>query len=458
MVAPGITGAEAGHLARTRRYSAKAAPSEPGASGVGPLMRMTHRLLRRTAPGLLAVLAVTFAACGRSDDASARPGARTPRLGTDLRLGSAAEWGAPTVAGDGRGGYVATLSTVSAASTSARRAVRVRLRGIGVPGAGVGEGKRFVGPGVALPWTGIDHGQYVVSVGHLGRRLSLVVWSRGGDWRARVDGRYVRAAPASTGSDYARHSLDLDFSRLPRKRRTIDFELSGGAWLAGVKAAPGDRVWAPAARPSTRIYWLGDSFFAGGGSRYPGFTDMVHVASARLGLDDVTVDALGGSGYVADNASARFPHYRIRANTSLRRDRAAPNVLVVGGSINDLQFGSGRVRAAATALFAYLARALPATKVVVVPFTPHYPVPANVREHDGAVLAAARAAPNVVGAFDLPARVQALADASGAATPLNLSALQRSDGHPTPAGHALYGRLIADFISKHVRLRRATAR
>jgi hypothetical protein len=53
--------------------------------------------------------------------------------------------------------------------------VAVRLRGIGYPGRGTGDGRSYIGPGVDRRWTQ-QHGQYVVSVGYSGSRISLLVW------------------------------------------------------------------------------------------------------------------------------------------------------------------------------------------------------------------------------------------------------------------------------------------
>jgi lysophospholipase L1-like esterase len=232
------------------------------------------------------------------------------------------------------------------------------------------------------------------------------------------------------------HTVGLDFRRAgPSKRHVVQFELSGGAWLAGVVAGRRDRL-ALSPRPKRpSVYWLGDSYFAGGGARYPGFSDLVHEASARLGFQDVTVDALGGTGYIHDNAPAKFGDYLARARGSLGRGKARPDVVVVGGSINDIDQSVRQVGAAARQLYAYLARAVPSAEVFVVVFTPRYPVPANFAALDRAVLRAAAASPNVTGALDLPTRA--------ARAP---QGLQGSNGHPTQAGHEAYGRLIADFI------------
>jgi hypothetical protein len=395
---------------------------------------------RRVLPALLCA-AVAAAACGTSAGGAPTDPVRAPaapgvRVATAPPRGGSQSWKQPAVSG-GRRAYVARLGPdgVGAAATSARQ-LKMRLLGIGYPAHGTGGGATYVGPGVAAPWTQIAHGQYTVAVEHRGTWLGLRVWSRGGRWRAKVDGRYVDPAPRSVGSDSALHTIGLSFSgAAASKRHLVEFELSGGAWLAGAVAGRGDRLSLPPRPRRPSAYWLGDSYFAGGGSKYPGFSDLVHVAGARLGVDDDTVDALGGTGYIHDNAPAKFDDYLTRARRNLGPGRARPDLIVVGGSINDVDQSPRDVGAAARLLYAYLAKAVPSAKVFVVVFTPTYPVPANFAALNRAVLRAAAASPNVAGALDLPAREARAAHG-----------LQGSNGHPTQTGHDAYGRLIARFI------------
>jgi lysophospholipase L1-like esterase len=398
-------------------------------------------------PWALAVLLCSVfasASCGSDHDPERSAPAQAPatsavRIAGPPQPAGLQSWGQPVVSG-ARHGYVVTLrSAGSGAAAASTPTLKARLAGIGYPAQGRMGDTTYVGPGVAAPWTNIAHGQYTVSVTHVGRWLGLRLWSRGGRWRAKVDGHYVDPRPRLVGAGYAFRTVGLDFSRAqPSKRHVVTFELSGGAWLAGIVAGRDDRV-APAPQPRGRsVYWLGDSYFAGGGARYPGFSDLVHRASARLGFQDVTVDALGGTGYIHDNVPAKFDDFLTRARTNLGHGKAHPDVIVIGGSINDIGQDPRRVAAAARRLYAYLGRAVPAAKVFVVVFAPHFPVPANFAALDRAVLRAAAASPNVAGAFDLPARVAR-----------SSAGLQGANSHPTQAGHDTYGRLIADFIRAH---------
>jgi lysophospholipase L1-like esterase len=387
---------------------------------------------------LLTPLVLASASCGseQKDRAPAKQLAVTSRavIAGQPPARGLQTWAAPILSGGSRE-YVASLRHVGSAGPDAPR-VRVRLTGVGRPATGTGAGARYVGPGVTAPWTRIAHGRYVVSIRHQGERLGLRIWSRGGQWRAKVDGKYVDRTPRSVGSDYALHTVGLDFSHgQPGERRVVEFELRGGAWLAGVVAGAGDTLSLPRPPRGATVYWLGDSYFAGGGARHPGFSDLVESASARLRFNDVIVDALGGTGYAQDNAAARFADYVTRAKANLGKGKVAPDIIVVGGSINDVSQPPGVVERAARRLYSYIARAVPSAKVVVVPFSPRFPVPANFAERIRGVLQAAAGRPNLY-VFNLPASV-------GSTT-----GLQGSDGHPTQRGHDEYGRLIAEFIMK----------
>ncbi len=411
----------------------------------------TH--LRMLPLALVAVCGLVAGGCTHSDATSVR--VAVPRVGTDLGLAEATRWESPVVLGDGHGGFIARLAPgASARSKHGVAPVAVRLSGIGYPGGGTGAGMSYIGPAVNNRWTE-QGGEYDVSVVCSCSRIGLLVWSTGGSWRVRVDGKYIGTEPRSAGSGFAMHALDLDFSKAGgASRRMIEFELAGGVWLAGLRVGqPGDRVWLPP-RPrgaSPRIYWLGDSYVAGGGAPFPGFDDLTHVASARAGLTDVTVDALGGTGYVKTNVGARFPNYLARAETNLRSDRARPDLIVVGGSINDAGFSRQQVRTAASGLFAYLARALPRARVIVVTFTSAYPVPAPIETANAGVLDAARAVPNLVGALDLPAHILALRGKNDVPRLSRVLTSTTTPSHPSPAGHALYGQLIGDFIAQRLK-------
>ena len=226
--------------------------------------------------------------------------------------------------------------------------------------------------------------------------------------------------------------------------------MAGAVYFSGVRLGGGDTHVAlpPLPQPPPpSTYWLGDSYVAGGGSTQPGYDDLAHLASARAGLTDVTVDALGGTGYVRTNDAAHFPAYLTRARLNLGGRRARPQLIVVGGSINDAVYGEARVERAAAALYGYLRRVVPAARVVVVTFASAYPVPGPEAAANQGILTAADAAPNVVGVLDLPARVATLAGAAGAERQSGALESKTVKYHPSEAGHRLYGQIIGTFLA-----------
>lgn len=329
------------------------------------------------------------------------------------------------------------------------------MTGLGFSYFGSHDRHLLAGPGVDHPWEA-QNNEYEVSFRFTGSELGLSVFSTGGVWKVLVDGVAVGGgAPRSAGSSYAYHVLDLDFSGPGGARsRTITFELNGGAWLSSIGTGSASDLISPPARPRSStpsVYWLGDSYVAGAGAQYPGFNDLAHVASRQAGLANVTVDALGGTGYMKSNPAAKFPNYLARARLNLRTGRATPDLIIVGGSINDDIYSVAQVQSAASALYAYLARALPKAKVLVVPFTDDYPVPSPVQHAIAGVLAAARAAPNVIGVLNLAAQVLAQRPNEPVARLASTLESKAVPYHPSTAAHELYGQIIGRFISKTLR-------
>jgi hypothetical protein len=384
-------------------------------------------------------------------------GAEGSLTSLDKQLAEAAAWGSPVVSRRSTGHFTARLSRTTPASGSegGTQSVTVSLGGIGWPISGDGYHERFVGPGPLSRWTP-QVGTYTVSFKTDALRVSLLVWNVGGRWQATVDGKPL-GEPRSAGSTNHHHLLNVQF---PTSRLlTISFALNGGVWFTGLRIGGGDERVAPpttSSPPPPVTYWLGDSYVVGAGATHPGFDDLAHIASARAGLTDVTIDALGDTGYLQVNAAAKYPNFLTRSRLNLKASRAEPQLIVVGGSINDASFGETRVRQAARALYGYLARAVPKAAVVVVPFTSEYPVPGVVEAANRGVLSAARVAPNVVGVFDLPAQVLALRGA--ARTERQSGALVSSAVayHPSEVGHRLYGHLIGDFLRSCIAALRRT--
>jgi hypothetical protein len=397
--------------------------------------------------GFVAIVAVylAVAGCGGSNavQAADRP---TPTIAVDRHLDEPAQWGSPKVSRQSDGRFVARLSpSQSGGSRAATGPTEVSLGGLGWPRPGQGLGQPDVGPGVLSKWTS-QGGTYTVSLTTSAQHVSAVVWNLGGRFQIRVGSTAV-GSPRLIGTTYHHHDLDVSFAS--SVRRTITFELEGAVYFTGLRLGGGSTQVSPPAvsHPPPSIYWLGDSYVAGGGSTHPGFDDLAHLASTQAGLTDVTIDALGGTGYLRTNEAAHFPPYLTRARVNLGRNRARPQLIVVGGSINDAVYSQARVRRGAAALYVYLRRAVPSAHVVVVPFASAYPVPGAEAAANQGILAAAQAAPNVVGILDLPARVSSLAGAAGAERRSGTLDSRVVKYHPSEAGHRLYGRIIGTFLT-----------
>ncbi len=408
--------------------------------------------MRRTSSvaAIAAVMAIYLAlsGCGSTHAVQAADRAPAPTVTVDHQLDEPAQWHSPKVSRSSDGGFTARLSpATSSGSGAASGPIEVSLGGLGWPRTGEGFGQQpYVGPGVLSRWTG-DAETYTVSLTTSARHVSAVVWNVEGRFQVRVGSTAV-GVPRLIGTANHHHDIDVDFAtsctpddHVRVGRRGLLQRPEGRrrehAGLTAERAAP----------PPPTTYWLGDSYVAGGGSTYPGFDDLAHLASTRAGLTDVTVDALGGTGYVRTNAAAHFPSYLARARLNLGGRRARPQLIVVGGSINDAVFSAARVKRAAAALYAYLRHALPQAHVVVVTFASGYPTPGAEAAANQGILAAARAAPNVVGVLDVPARVDALAGTAGAERRSGALESRTIVGHPSEAGHRLYGRIIGTFLA-----------
>lgn len=413
---------------------------------------------RRTIAPIVALVMIYLAVCGCGGSHAVPAADRSvPTVGVDGHLDEPAQWVSPKLTRTTAGGFVARLSPEGSGGSSADLGpIQVRLGGIGWPRTGEALRQPYVGPGVLSRWTG-DGETYTVSLMTNARHVSAGVWNMGGRFQVSV-GSTAIGAPRLIGTSGHHHHLDVNFAT--SARRTITFALAGAVYFSSLQVGDGSRRVSlpPVSHPAPpTTYWVGDSYVAGGGSTYPGFDDLAHLASMRAGLADVTVDALGGTGYARSNSAAAFPPYLPRAQLNLGGRRARPQLIVVGGSINDAVFSGGRVRHAAAALYAYLRHALPEVPVVVVTFASSYPTPRGEAQANAEILAAARAAPNVVGVLDVPARVDALTGAAGTERRSGALESRTLQGHPSELGHQLYGRIIGGFLSSCLRKLRSGA-
>lgn len=180
--------------------------------------------------------------------------------------------------------------------------------------------------------------------------------------------------------------------------------------------------------------FIGDSFTAGndetpGAARY-GFVDR---AADSLGWDKANL-AQGGTGYVNPGANGNTAY----AGVVARAVGFNPDILFIGGGINDAKYPPAQVGAAADSLYKDLKAKLPKTRIVVMgPVTPggvegEYRSSVPVRD----VLQATAEANGL--AFIDPIAEDWMPTKTGLVGPTNF--------HPNAAGHEmLAGKLAADL-------------
>lgn len=176
--------------------------------------------------------------------------------------------------------------------------------------------------------------------------------------------------------------------------------------FAGVRHAP-TTVMQPAQHSELRVALLGDSW-VDNASGILGQHSLFYTACLLLGFEPMLCGQ-GGTGYITPTADANFGVFGdTRRKTPIIS--AAPDYIVIEGSLNDDVNSTPNptaVAAAATALYADFAVALPNTKLIVVgPQSVGLPTAgvgdtnANRVANSAAVKAAALGAPNVLGFID----------------------------------------------------------
>lgn len=164
----------------------------------------------------------------------------------------------------------------------------------------------------------------------------------------------------------------------------IDFPSSGRSRLVEImtRGATGSiyvaspyKVWKPGPKPAPKILVMGDSYaqttsYDNAGVSLPAEFGIYHRMRGDLGVSNMSVDGVGGSGYIARNSGGiggPNNNYQDRLNSAIS---LTPDVLVMhGGGANDLTAGGQSVNqivAAATTLFQDARDGLPDAKLVFV--------------------------------------------------------------------------------------------
>lgn len=134
------------------------------------------------------------------------------------------------------------------------------------------------------------------------------------------------------------------------------------------------RAWKPKPRPKPKIIVVGDSYamttsYDSAGNALPYEYGIYHRMGADIGVPNMGVDGVGGSGYLQRNAGGvggPNNNYTDRLSSTIALN---PDVVVIhGGGANDLANGytQAQVITSATSLFQTLRAALPNAKLVFV--------------------------------------------------------------------------------------------
>ncbi len=193
--------------------------------------------------------------------------------------------------------------------------------------------------------------------------------------------------------------------------------------------------------PSSLVV-IGDSITEGAGATQP-WNSWALLAGRRLGINDVHVSGVGGTGYLKRGGS-NFLNLRQRIDDVLEAvDGGPPDMVAIAGGLNDNDLPPEQVGVEAEAYFRALRAGAP--EMVIVVFGPFAGYPG----YENSSLPAIRDA-----IFAAAARVGGIksVDVSRWVTPDTRDTIFRvrgADGpHPMDTGHALYAQLAEDAIRR----------
>lgn len=353
---------------------------------------------------------------------------------------------------DGHGGWVVNMPAISGGgivNPSGQQDAKVLVHGMGKPVL-VDSTEDWIQTIVNVNQAPLAHGNYTVSVMHYGNVIQMRYWTRaGGQFRWRVDGEYVTSlAPVSVGGGSAYVTQSLDFTADGPKWRLVQMENYHGNHFSRLNIGATDMIALPPPIMTPSLYCLGDSFFDGSYGEQKGFEDMVHILAARLGTENVTVDALGGTGYWKTNGA--FANYATRIGDNLDALGFAPDIIVIGGSINDQGFGAQLLQDQATSVLATLKQKAPKAKVFAFLFGEKFTQIGQLTNPIAGVKAACAAAgvPVLDLSLELTGTGDVVAPASSGTRDVMLTSA--ADPHPTAVAHQLYAARMAQFIQANL--------
>lgn len=272
------------------------------------------------------------------------------------------------------------------------------------------------------------------------------------EYRIFVDGNPVTAEvqtlteAATTGNRYV---VKMEWATTAQRRVRVEVVNAG---LVGVDVPPGTTITAPTPTAPT-LAIAGDSYVEGTLEAGDFRLDALAWLIGRVLAAPTYVAGYGGTGYVA-GATQTPPRHYLSENRVAPIIAAAPDVLVVFGTINDNGTSSATIQSNATALYNRVATDLPSTKVIVVG-PESYNDASNTSTinlaNRNAVKAAALDAPNVVGFVD-PMAEQWITGTGNSTSPTGdgNADIYHNGGnlnHLTKAGNRYYAEKVASAIA-----------
>lgn len=226
--------------------------------------------------------------------------------------------------------------------------------------------------------------------------------------------------------------------------RLIEIEMGINVFVRGMVFDKTDSVSDPGPLTGGSSVIVGDSFGGGTMAIEPTFNGFTQVLAEELGLANVYVDSVGGTGYNKPLSGSQ--------GYLVREQYAYPNVIVPSGGI-DLAIIFGSVNddpndpllvSVATQLYAVYG---PNVAVVVAIADGPNPHNGNIQGTVTKLQQAAAASPNVIGFLDLTHDVNGTGYENGPAANGNGDFFIGTDNvHPTSLGHKWYGKRIANYI------------
>ena len=144
----------------------------------------------------------------------------------------------------------------------------------------------------------------------------------------KVNDQYVSLTPTTAGTSGLVDYIKLTFASIDKRR--ISF--LGAFGFGGVATGPNDSI-EPAPVRGPKVMWVGDSFLGGTGSTSTGTQQsFAQTVSDLLCWDDITMNAYGGTGWLATNSGAAYNYLQRLPLDVIPR---APQIIIYSGGIND---------------------------------------------------------------------------------------------------------------------------